>query len=152
MAAEAALEPNQEFLSATTTSGGSTARSATSRARLLYDRLRVSDGCAARALHRLRRRPRRGPRRGGGSRCPCAALSRTSTATASCTRRTLCKNLLYIGDFDAWCVALCELAAVGCPGAFARCAPTRTAANCSTPAAATPASAWIYERKENEIM
>uniref|UniRef100_A0A0D3H781 Uncharacterized protein n=2 Tax=Oryza TaxID=4527 RepID=A0A0D3H781_9ORYZ len=124
MAAEAALEPNQEFLeacmpsassigqggvppraaarSATTTSGGSTARDLrrAEAAVLLYDGRRVSDGCAhvrelCIACVVVSHVASEAPRRGGGGEVPvrCAALSRTSTATAtpSCTPED-CKN------------------------------------------------------------
>lgn len=131
MAAEAAQEPNQEFLDACMPSPSSAREAARRRVPPLSDddigwfHCEACDepGCCttaaacpavrARALRRLRRRPRRGPRRGRGE-CPCAALSipaGSSTATPSCTGGL--QDLLYIGDFDAWCVALCELAVGG---------------------------------------
>uniref|UniRef100_A0A0D3HNQ0 IBR domain-containing protein n=1 Tax=Oryza barthii TaxID=65489 RepID=A0A0D3HNQ0_9ORYZ len=108
MAAEAAQEPNQEFLDACMPSPSSAREAARRRVPPLSDDDIGWFHCEACDEPRLLydRRPFQFP--AGSSHCDAVVHPED------------CKDLLYIGDFDAWCVALCELA-VGGPGAFARC-------------------------------
>ncbi|XP_052135747.1 E3 ubiquitin-protein ligase dbl4-like [Oryza glaberrima] len=140
MASEAAQEPNQEFLDACMPSPSSAREAGRRRVpplsdddigwfhceacdepRLLYDRRRVSGGCAhelcvACVVGHVEARVAAGE---VPVRCPFQFPAGSSHCDAVVHPED-CKDLLYIGDFDAWCVALCELA-VGGPGAFARC-------------------------------